>query len=92
MTTDLANATEYRRNAAECLEAIKRMSSPDDRARLLVMAEKWLDLANDAEFCYVRSNTAGLQIEDLAISHQMFGSRPGRRGVRDASGPENEAT
>jgi hypothetical protein len=42
-------AEEYRRQAAACLEAAARMSLHSDRARLLEMAQHWLDLAVKAE-------------------------------------------
>jgi hypothetical protein len=58
MSPDLAHAAEYRRNAAECLQAVKRLSNREDRKRLLDMAEKWLDLAKDAEVRDVRNNAA----------------------------------
>jgi hypothetical protein len=42
-------AEEYRREAAACLEVAEKMSLSSDRARLLQMAQHWLDLAVKAE-------------------------------------------
>jgi len=42
-------AAEYRRQAAACLEVAERMSLRDDRARMLEMAQHWLELAQRAE-------------------------------------------
>jgi adenylate kinase family enzyme len=36
---------EYRRMAADCIEVAQRMSLKDDRDRMLEMAQRWLDLA-----------------------------------------------
>jgi hypothetical protein len=40
---------EYRRMAADCIEVAQRMSLKDDRDRMLEMAQRWLDLAQQAE-------------------------------------------
>jgi hypothetical protein len=40
----------YRENAARTLERAKRASSTRDKRRLLRLTEKWLDLADRAEF------------------------------------------
>jgi hypothetical protein len=40
----------YRENAARTLERAKRASSTRDKRRLLRLAEKWLDLADRADF------------------------------------------
>jgi len=40
---------EYRKMAADCIEVAQRMSLKDDRARMMQMAQRWLDLAQQAE-------------------------------------------
>jgi putative IMPACT (imprinted ancient) family translation regulator len=40
---------EYRKMAANCIEVAQRMSLKDDRARMMEMAQRWLDLAQQAE-------------------------------------------
>ena len=40
---------EYRRQAAKTFELAKRANSTAHRARLLVMADAWLDLADRAQ-------------------------------------------
>jgi len=42
-------AEGYRREAASCLEAAERMSAAADLARLMEMAQRWLELAEAAE-------------------------------------------
>ena len=42
-------ATEYRGYAAECLRLAHQMGREEDRARLLNMAEAWLELAEKLE-------------------------------------------
>src|SRR5579862_9541367 len=42
-------AMHYRRLAAECLEVAERMSLRADRARMIEMAQRWLDLAKKEE-------------------------------------------
>jgi hypothetical protein len=49
MPTPKSKAEEYRREAAGCLQLAERMSDSADRARLLEMAQDWLDLAVKAE-------------------------------------------
>jgi putative IMPACT (imprinted ancient) family translation regulator len=39
----------YRKMAADCIEVAQRMSLKDDRARMMEMAQRWLDLAQQAE-------------------------------------------
>jgi hypothetical protein len=39
---------EYRLAAAECLEEANRTSDQDVRRRLLIIAQKWFELANSA--------------------------------------------
>jgi hypothetical protein len=40
---------EYRKMAADCIEVAQRMSLKDDRARMTEMAQRWLDLAQQAD-------------------------------------------
>jgi hypothetical protein len=42
----MASGDDYRRYAAECLALAQQTSNPDDKARLLQMAQVWRDLAN----------------------------------------------
>jgi hypothetical protein len=44
----MSKEDEYRRHAANTLELAQRANSPSDKARLLVMADAWLDLADRA--------------------------------------------
>lgn len=45
----MSNAAEYRRQAAACLEVAKRTSVLEDRELMSEMAQRWLDLAQNAE-------------------------------------------
>jgi hypothetical protein len=45
-------AARYRKLAAQCLEMAERMSLNTDRARMMEMAQRWLDLAKQAEERY----------------------------------------
>lgn len=45
----MSKASEYRRLAAECLQIANNMSLNTERARLMEMAQKWLELAQKAE-------------------------------------------
>ena len=45
----VSKASEYRRLAAECLQIANNMSLNAERARLMEMAQKWLELAQRAE-------------------------------------------
>ena len=45
----VSKASEYRRLAAECLQIANNMSLNAERARLMEMAQKWLELAQKAE-------------------------------------------
>jgi len=38
-------ASEYRRQAADCLDVAERMCRPEDRALMLRLAQRWLELA-----------------------------------------------
>ena len=49
MGKDTDKAAEYRRQAVLCLEVAERMSLRDDRARMIQMAQHWLELAQRAE-------------------------------------------
>jgi hypothetical protein len=49
MQNGTAKSAEYRRLAAECIEAAKRMSVRSDREHIMAMAQRWLDLAQRAE-------------------------------------------
>jgi hypothetical protein len=42
-------AAEYRKEAAACLEVAERMSLEVDKQRMLDMALRWLDLAEQAD-------------------------------------------
>jgi len=42
-------AAEFRKWATECLEVAERMSLKDDKARMIAIAEHWLQLARRAE-------------------------------------------
>ncbi len=41
-------ADEFRQAAAECVALAKATIDPGTRVSLLMMAQKWLDIANDA--------------------------------------------
>jgi hypothetical protein len=45
----MTTAAEYREYAEECLAALKFTTSPEVRAALLLMAERWGKLADFAE-------------------------------------------
>jgi hypothetical protein len=45
----MSSANDHRRYAAECLALAERVSDAADRARLLQMAQAFLDLANKQE-------------------------------------------
>lgn len=42
----MASVEEYRRHAAECLSLAESAKNPEDRTRLLQMAEAWSELAD----------------------------------------------
>ncbi len=44
----MAKENEYRKNAAETMHLVQRVSSTEDKSRLLKLAEAWLDLADRA--------------------------------------------
>jgi hypothetical protein len=45
----MTTAEEYRRNAAECIEALKTTTAPEVRAALLTMAQQWNERADQWE-------------------------------------------
>jgi hypothetical protein len=45
----MTTAAEYRQFSAECLEALKFTTSPEVKAALLLMAERWQKLAEYVE-------------------------------------------
>ena len=45
----MTTAAEYREFSAECLEALKFTTSPEVKAALLLMAERWERLAEYVE-------------------------------------------
>jgi hypothetical protein len=45
----MQRAQGYRRKAAECLEAAKRLPVWEERERMLEAARRWLELAQIAE-------------------------------------------
>jgi hypothetical protein len=44
-----AKADEYQRQAAACIEVAERMSATTDRIRMFEMAQRWLEMAKEAE-------------------------------------------
>ena len=42
----MTSAEDYRRYAAECVALAQRLPDPNDKARLLEMAQAFLDMAN----------------------------------------------
>jgi hypothetical protein len=44
----MTKETDYLENAAETMQLAQRVSSTEDRGRLLRLAEAWLDLADRA--------------------------------------------
>jgi hypothetical protein len=47
--TDMAQATDYRKRADECMQIAQTARTPAQRTMLLHIAETWLNLARDAE-------------------------------------------
>jgi len=45
----MLTAAEYRQFAAECLMALRTTTTPEIRAALLTMAQRWNDLADHIE-------------------------------------------
>ena len=44
-----SQAQQFRQHAAQCVDLAERMSLSDDKARLLQMAQQWLEIAKDFE-------------------------------------------
>ena len=72
---------DYRRHAADTLDLAQRATSISDKARLLMMADAWLDLAERAHRLARRQAT---KIREL---HPLL--RSNKRGS-DAEGSEAE--
>jgi hypothetical protein len=49
LADERTKAAECLREAAACIEVAERMSVQTDRARMVEMAQRWLDMAKDAE-------------------------------------------
>jgi hypothetical protein len=49
MTSSKERAAEFRRQAAACLEVAERMSLTEDKAQMIQIAERLLELARRAE-------------------------------------------
>jgi hypothetical protein len=45
----MRRADEYRQYAAECLRVAQELSASEEKGRLLAMAQKWHELAKQAE-------------------------------------------
>lgn len=45
----MASAEDHRRNASECLRMSQQIKDPTAKALLLMMAERWLRLAQEIE-------------------------------------------
>lgn len=54
----MTSADEYRRYAMECLRLAHDASDPDDKARLLQMAQAWHDLADKILADKIAANAA----------------------------------
>ena len=50
---------EYRRHAAECVRLAQKVQNPRDKALLLVMADSWIRLAEEAADNPAMTGTAG---------------------------------
>ena len=61
-------SADYRRQAAACLEVALRMSLREDRERMAEMAQRWLDLARQAE-------AGGEEAQDSG-QRQQIGNQP----------------
>ena len=61
-------SADFRRQAAACLEVAKRMSLREDRERMAEMAQRWLDLARQAE-------AGGEEAQDSG-QRQQIGNQP----------------
>jgi hypothetical protein len=67
------SVSEYRRMAAQCQELAERMSLNQDRARLMRMAQRWLDLAETAE----KKNPSLTPISNPPVVHQQVQQQQG---------------
>lgn len=45
----MASSKDYRRYAAECLDLVKRLENPEDKARLIEMAQNFLKMAEQQD-------------------------------------------
>jgi hypothetical protein len=65
----MSKEDEYRRHAANTLELAQRANSPSDKARLLVMADAWLGLADRAR------KVARQRVQKVRELHPLLGSK-----------------
>ena len=63
---------DYRRNAAKIVELASRASSSADKGHLLSLAEKWLDLADQA---HRMTRRLGVKPRDLPLVDAKLGIR-----------------
>jgi hypothetical protein len=49
MRHEEAHRSRMRRNAAECLDLVERLANPDDKARLIEMAQNFLKMAEQQD-------------------------------------------
>jgi hypothetical protein len=45
----MTSSEDYRRYAAECLDLVERLANPDDKARLIEMAQNFLKMAEQQD-------------------------------------------
>ena len=45
----MTSSKDYRRYAAECLDLVERLANPDDKARLIEMAQNFLKMAEQQD-------------------------------------------
>jgi hypothetical protein len=67
----MPTADDYRRNAAECLQALKLATKDEVRSALITMAQRWNELADHQER------------EQARLSGQPGHELPGKRGPSD---------
>jgi hypothetical protein len=70
----MSKETEYRRHAAHSLDLAQRASSNSDKARLLLMADAWLDLADRAH------KAARRQVQKVRELHPLLRAKIFGRG------------
>jgi hypothetical protein len=70
----MSKEDEYRRHAANTFELAQRANSPSDKARLLVMADAWLGLADRAR------KVARQRVQKVRELHPLLGSKLFGRG------------